>query len=46
MYMSIPLLFSDIPEEGIGYHYMVVSNHVVARIELRTSGRAVGALNH
>jgi hypothetical protein len=47
MYMSTPLLSSDTPEEG-GHWIplqMVGSHHVFARIELRTSGRAVSDLN-
>jgi hypothetical protein len=48
IYMSTPLLPSDTPEEGIRFHYkMVVSHHVVAgNWTQRTSGSAVGALNH
>jgi hypothetical protein len=39
MYVSTLLLSSDTPEEGIGSHYRWLG------FELRTSGRAVSALN-
>jgi hypothetical protein len=48
MYMSTTLLPSERPEEGIRFLQMVVSHHTMwlLGLELRTSGRGVGALNH
>ena len=43
MYMSTMLLSSDTPEGGIESHYRWLW---LLEIELRTSGRAVSALNH
>jgi hypothetical protein len=45
MYMSALLPSSDTPEEGIGSHYRLWATMWLLGIELRTSGRAVGALN-
>jgi hypothetical protein len=47
MYVSTLLLSSDTPEEGIGSHYRWLCAIMwLLGIELRTSGRAVNALNH
>jgi hypothetical protein len=47
MFMSTPLLPSDTPEEGIRSHFRWLwATMWLLGIELRTSGRAVGALNH
>jgi hypothetical protein len=44
--MSTPLLSSDTPEEGTRPHYRWLwATMRLLEIELRTSGRAVGALN-
>jgi hypothetical protein len=46
MYISIPLLSSDTPEEGIRSHYRWLwATMWLLGIELRTCGRVVGALN-
>jgi hypothetical protein len=46
MYMSTPLLSLDTSEEGIRSHYRWLwATMWLLGIELRTSGRAVGALN-
>jgi hypothetical protein len=47
MYMSTLSLSSDTPEEGIRSHYRWLwATMWLLGIELRTSGRAVSALNH
>ena len=47
LYISTLYLFSDIPEEGIRSHYRWLwATMWLLGIELRTSGRAVSALNH
>jgi hypothetical protein len=46
MHMNTPLLFSDTPEKGIRSHYRWLwATMWLLGIELRTSGRAVRALN-
>ena len=46
MYVSTPLLSSDTPEEGIrSQHRWLWATMCLLGIELRTSGRALGALN-
>jgi hypothetical protein len=47
MYMNTPLLSSDTQEEGIRPHYRWLwATMCLLGFELRTSGRAVGELNH
>jgi len=47
LYITTLLLSSDTPEEGIRSHYRWLwATMWLLGIELRTSGRAVGALNH
>ena len=47
MYMSTLLLSSDTPKEGVRSHYKWLwATMWLLGIELKTSGRAVNALNH
>ena len=47
MYMSTRLLSSDTPEKDTRFHHRWLGLIMrLLRIELRTSGRTVSALNH